>query len=133
MQMELSKTFHFDMAHRLSFHSGKCRNLHGHTYRLEVTLEGEPDEHGMLIDFNEMKRIVHEHVIDVLDHATVIYEKDRLLMDTFPKELQHVIFPYEVTAENLCRWTYDRLRDAGLTIKQVIIWEAADSKAVYTK
>ncbi len=131
--MELSKTFYFDMAHRLSFHKGKCRNLHGHSYRMEVVLEGEPDENGMLIDFQEMKRIVKEHVVDILDHSTVIYEKDRLLMDSFPRELQHVIFPYEVTAENLCRWAFERLVNTGLAIKQVSIWETANSKAVYTK
>ncbi|MDZ7821629.1 MAG: 6-carboxytetrahydropterin synthase QueD [Candidatus Marinimicrobia bacterium] len=133
MGLELTKIFHFDMAHRLSFHEGKCRNLHGHSYRLEVTLGGEPDVNGMIIDFNEMKRIVNKEVVDILDHATVIYENDVLLMKSFPRELHHVVFPYEVTAENLCRWIYERLTDTGLHIKQVTVWETADSKAVFTK
>ncbi len=133
MGLELTKIFHFDMAHRLSFHEGKCRNLHGHSYRLEVTLGGEPDANGMIIDFNEMKRIVNREVIDILDHATVIYENDLLLMKSFPRELHHVVFPYEATAENLCRWIYERLTNAGLHIKQVTVWETADSKAVFTK
>ncbi|MBN2781515.1 MAG: 6-carboxytetrahydropterin synthase QueD [Candidatus Marinimicrobia bacterium] len=131
--MELTKIFHFDMAHRLSFHEGKCRNLHGHTYRLEVTLSGDADENGMVIDFNEMKRLIDERVVDVLDHATVIYHDDALLMNAFPKELKHVVFPFEVTAENLCIWIYDQLDDAGLNIKQVVIWETENSKAVYTR
>lgn len=133
MHWELSKSFRFDMAHRLSFHKGKCRNLHGHSYRLEVVLSGETDKNGMVIDFHDLKKIVKEQVVDVLDHSTVIYEHDDLLMNSFPKELQHVIFPFEVTAENLCKWIYEKLTDAGLTIKQVILWETSDSKAVYTK
>ena len=131
--MELTKTFSFDMAHRLSFHKGKCRNLHGHTYRMEVTLSGDEDENGMVIDFNDMKAIIMDNVVDVLDHATVIYEKDELLMNAFPKVLKHVIFPTEVTAENLCKWCAARLEEAGLMIKQVAIWETPSSKAVYTR
>lgn len=131
--MELTKIFTFDMAHRLSFHEGKCWNLHGHTYRLEVTVSGDEDKNGMVIDFNDMKRIILENVVDVLDHATVIFEKDDLLMRSFPKELKHVIFPTEVTAENLCKWCSNRLEEAGLKIKQVAIWETPTSKAVYTK
>ncbi|MEA3392159.1 MAG: 6-carboxytetrahydropterin synthase QueD [Candidatus Marinimicrobia bacterium] len=131
--MELTKIFSFDMAHRLSFHKGKCWNLHGHTYKLEVTVQGDEDDNGMVIDFNDLKRIIMEQVVDILDHATVIYEKDDLLMKSFPMELHHVIFPYEPTAENLCKWCSDRLENAGLMIKQVAIWETPSSKAVYTK
>jgi 6-pyruvoyl-tetrahydropterin synthase len=55
------------------------------------------------------------------------------LMNAFPKELKHVIFPTEATAENLCKWCSDRLEEAGLMIKQVAIWETPSSKAVYIK
>ena len=130
--LELTKIFRFDMAHRLSFHRGKCRNLHGHSYKLEVTLSGIADENGMILDFNDMQDIILQHAVDILDHATVIYEGDALLMQSFPKELKHVIFPYEVTAENLCKWIFDRLKGAGLTLKQVVIWETPNSKAIYT-
>ncbi len=131
--MDLTKTFTFDMAHRLSFHKGKCWNLHGHTYKLEVTVGGDADENGMVIDFNDMKNICMEKVVDVLDHSTVIYEKDELMMNNFPMQLQHVIMPYEPTAENLCLWISDRLEEGGLKIKQVAVWETASSKALYIK
>ncbi len=133
MELELTKIFHFDMAHRLTFYDGKCRNLHGHSYRLEVTLGGEADSNGMVMDFNRMKTVIRKEAVDILDHATVIYEKDDLMLNSFPKELHHVIFPYEVTAENLCRWICERLTNAGLNIKRITVWETADSKAVYTK
>lgn len=130
--MDLTKIFTFDMAHRLSFHKGKCRNLHGHTYKLEVTVCGDEDKNGMVIDFYDMKKIILTEVVDILDHATVIYEKDELLMKSFPMELHHVLLPYESTAENLCHWISDKLAKAGLKIKQVSLWETPNSKAVYT-
>ena len=133
MTFELTKIFTFDMAHRLSFHEGKCWNLHGHTYRLEVTVSGGIDKNGMVIDFNDMNIIIMDHAVNILDHATAIYQNDDLLMKAFPKELKHVIFPYEVTAENLCLWIHERLTKAGLTLKKITIWETANSKAVYTK
>ena len=131
--MEITKIFTFDMAHRLSFHEGKCWNLHGHTYKLEVTVNGDADENGMVIDFNDLKKIIKDKVVNVLDHATVIYEKDELMMKSFPMELHHVILPVEPTAENLCIWITEQLEEAGLKIKQVAVWETPSSKAVYIR
>lgn len=133
MTHELTKIFSFDTAHRLSFHSGKCKNLHGHTYRLEISISGERDSNGLIMDFGDLKRIVNDNIIQILDHATVIYEKDSLLLDSFPKSLKHVVLPYESTAENMCVWIYEKLEHAGLTCKQVSLWETPTSKAIYTK
>ncbi len=69
--MLLKKRFHFHSAHYLPSYKGKCEKLHGHTYRLEVTVEGEPDSEGMIIDFGELKRIVNEEVISKLDHTLI--------------------------------------------------------------
>ena len=66
--MELSVTFRFAASHFLTKYHGKCENLHGHTYRLDVTLEGKLDETGMLIDFGDLSRIVEELVLTKLDH-----------------------------------------------------------------
>ncbi|MFA6617840.1 MAG: 6-carboxytetrahydropterin synthase QueD [Candidatus Neomarinimicrobiota bacterium] len=131
--MELTKTFTFDMAHRLSFHKGKCKNLHGHTYKLEVSLSGVLDENGMLMDFGDLKKICMDKVVNVLDHSTMIYEKDELLMNSFPKELYHIVVPFEPTAENISKWIAKELEEGGLNIKQVAVWETASSKALYTK
>lgn len=131
--MKLTKIFTFDMAHRLSFHKGKCWNLHGHTYKLEVTVSGDLDENGLLIDFGDMKKICMEKVVNVLDHSTMIYEKDELLMNSFPKELYHVVVAFEPTAENISKWIADKLEEGGLRIKQVAVWETANSKALYIK
>lgn len=72
----ITKIFTFDSAHRLRHHDGKCRNLHGHTYKLEVTIGGVPQtvdgsnpQSGMIFDFGILKQIVNEEVLDALDHT----------------------------------------------------------------
>ncbi|HMN06070.1 MAG TPA: 6-carboxytetrahydropterin synthase [Flavobacteriales bacterium] len=81
--VRVTKRFHFEMAHALRCHDGLCEHIHGHSYVLDVTLEGEPrkeDEHpknGMVIDFSELKALVNEAVVTHYDHALVLHEKDR--------------------------------------------------------
>jgi 6-pyruvoyltetrahydropterin/6-carboxytetrahydropterin synthase len=71
-----TKVFKFDSAHRLPFHKGKCANMHGHTYTLEVTIQGrivkesvDDEERGMITDFSNLKDIVNRVIIDKYDHA----------------------------------------------------------------
>lgn len=66
--MLVTKIFTFDAAHALTRYYGKCERMHGHTYRLEVTVEGEVDSNGLVIDFVLLKRLVKRHVLDHLDH-----------------------------------------------------------------
>lgn len=74
----ITKIFHFEAAHALVGYDGKCRNIHGHSYELQVTVKGEPvDEpgnpkNGMVIDFHDLKRIVNEEVVERLDHSFII-------------------------------------------------------------
>lgn len=74
----LTKTFRFEAAHALVGYDGKCRNIHGHSYELQVTVKGMPvDEpgnpkNGMVIDFHDLKRIVNEEVVERLDHSFII-------------------------------------------------------------
>jgi len=68
--MLISKIFKFDSAHKLENYNGKCENLHGHTYKLIVSCSGEVDKKtGMVIDFNELKKIIVEKIISKIDHA----------------------------------------------------------------
>lgn len=70
--MRVRRRFDFEAAHRLPEHPGKCRELHGHSYRLYVEVERAVDpQSGMAIDFGELKRIVRRHVVDRLDHTYV--------------------------------------------------------------
>ena len=76
--IRVTKTFTFDMAHALEGYDGLCRNIHGHTYHLAVTVSGRVinenghPKNGMVIDFSDFKAIVEEHVIKVFDHALVL-------------------------------------------------------------
>ena len=77
-KIRVTKIFHFDTGHALAGYDGKCRNVHGHSYTLEVTVIGEPIsdpenvKYGMVIDFGDLKNIVKKHVVDDYDHALVL-------------------------------------------------------------
>ncbi len=75
--IRITKQFTFETGHALYGYDGKCRNVHGHSYKLSVTVIGQPIKdtshvkHGMVIDFGDLKKIVKEEIVDVFDHATV--------------------------------------------------------------
>ena len=75
--IRITKQFNFETGHALYGYDGKCRNVHGHSYKLSVTVIGTPIEDknhvkfGMVIDFSDLKKIVKEDIVDVFDHATV--------------------------------------------------------------
>ncbi len=109
--MKISKEFTFDAAHKLPEYKGKCEALHGHTYGLRVTLQGDPGPSGMVFDFVELKALVEERVLNVVDHS--------YLNDTLDQP----------TAENLARWVWERLSD--LPLSEVRIWETPTSFVTY--
>jgi len=75
--IRITKQFSFETGHALYGYDGKCRNVHGHSYKLHVTVIGHPIsdssnvKHGMVIDFGDLKKIVKTRIVDVFDHATV--------------------------------------------------------------
>ncbi len=75
--IRITKQFNFETGHALYGYDGKCRNVHGHSYKLDVTVIGSPIDdnthvkYGMVIDFSDLKKIVKEEIVDVFDHATV--------------------------------------------------------------
>ena len=79
--IRITKTFRFEMAHALKGYDGLCKNIHGHTYELKVTIAGKPitDEQspklGMVMDFGDLKKIVKEEIVNHYDHALVLYDK----------------------------------------------------------
>lgn len=75
--IRITKQFNFETGHALYGYDGKCRNVHGHSYKLSVTVIGSPIDdnshvkYGMVIDFGDLKKIVNEEIVDIFDHATV--------------------------------------------------------------
>lgn len=104
MKLRLTRKFSFEMAHALPMYDGKCRNIHGHSYKLYVTVEaGNPNvDSGMVLDFNRLKQIVEEHILQPFDHALVL---PRLQHDLSPDfngyGAKLIITPFQPTTENL--------------------------------
>ena len=100
--MKISKDFRWEMGHRLQCHKGKCFNLHGHSYKLQIEFEGEVDSTtGMVLDYFNVKDLVTP-IVDKLDHTVIAWEKDSELIEMLKKlNSAHVIMPFETTAENL--------------------------------
>jgi 6-pyruvoyltetrahydropterin/6-carboxytetrahydropterin synthase len=107
--IRISKEFVFDMAHALHKYDGLCKNIHGHTYKLQVTLRGpiNTDENstklGMVLDFSELKRIVKIPIIDRFDHALAVNTKHDMQKDVkhYQEEGKFIELPFQPTCENL--------------------------------
>ena len=82
MTLRLTRQFTFEMAHALPAYEGKCRNIHGHSYRLHVTVEGAPKEQsgapteGMVMDFHSLKECVESAIVEPFDHALVLPRRE---------------------------------------------------------
>ena len=113
--MKIAKDFRWEMAHRLQCHKGKCFNLHGHSYRMEVEFEGSINPNtGMVLDYFDVKDIVAP-LVDKLDHTVLIWEKDTLLLQKISElNSAHVIVPFETTAENLTDYFLQEISKANL-------------------
>lgn len=112
--MDITTRLEFDSGHRIPNHKSQCRNLHGHRYVLEVTLSGdiiaqsEASEDGMIMDFSDVKQIARKHVVDVWDHAFIVYQGDAEVLNflnTLPNH-KTVVFPNVPTAENMAAEAY---------------------------
>ena len=129
--MKVGKHFSWEMAHRLMYHKGKCYNLHGHSYRAHVLVEGEIGVEGMVIDFADIKK-AHSSLIDSMDHAVMCYKKDQILVDLLGKtDFKSLYVDFETTAENIAKWLFDQLRTGGLNVSKLTVWETNTSLVEY--
>ena len=114
--ISVTRRLEFDAGHRIPDHRSQCRNLHGHRYVLEITLTGDvvqapgESDNGMLMDFSEIKQIAKQHIVDVWDHAFLVYEGDAAarLPDTLPGH-KTVVLDRIPTAENLAAIVFETL------------------------
>ncbi|MBP5496486.1 MAG: 6-carboxytetrahydropterin synthase QueD [Bacteroidales bacterium] len=116
--IKITKQFSFEMAHALRNYDGLCRNIHGHSYKMDITLAGQPlhDEsspkNGMVMDFGDLKRLVNEEIISLLDHALVLNEKnDPQLIEILKQNFEKiVVVDFQPTTENLLNYIADKLK-----------------------
>ena len=105
--VRVTKQFHFEMAHALLDYDGPCKNIHGHSYQLNVTVKGNvktntsDSDEGMVVDFGIIKKIVKELVVDVYDHALVLNERAKIDVSNFEFMNKLIRVPYQPTCENM--------------------------------
>jgi 6-pyruvoyltetrahydropterin/6-carboxytetrahydropterin synthase len=137
--IRLTKQFHFEMAHVLEGYDGPCRNVHGHSYILYVTVMGEPIQDstnpklGMVLDFGDLKRIVNSLIISRFDHALVVSEKSTMhSFFTAEKFGKIEAVPFQPTCENLIPYFADLIINklpAGVKLHHLKLNETATSYA----
>ena len=116
--VEVTKEFTFDSCHQLLAYDGPCERLHGHTYKLQVTIKGKQDYRGMVLDFKDLKKVCKEKIIEPLDHYNL---NDKLI--------------YNTTAENMVVHFYDVIKSycegKEFDVVCVRLWETPTSYAEY--
>lgn len=110
--MQLSRIFNFSASHFLPNYDGKCENLHGHNYKVTVTIQGEVQPNGMVLDFKKIKDIVSENAIDKLDHTNL----NDLLENP--------------SAENTAIWIWNSLKNK-LSLKKITVYETENCYCEY--
>ena len=120
--VSITRRLEFDAGHRLPNHQSQCRNIHGHRYALEITLtsevirqEGAADD-GMVMDFGDIKRIANDKLVDLWDHAFLVYRGDRVMVEFLATIGGHktVVLDVVPTAENLVKVAFQILEHAYL-------------------
>lgn len=130
----VTKTIKFDAAHILTNHQGLCKNLHGHTYRVDVSVtQAEDDSSDMVIDFKDLKRIAAEVICDRFDHAFIYNTQsvgEREIAEVVERHgMRTVAIPFRSTAENLAKLFFGELKSRVPDLSAVKVWETADSCA----
>jgi len=108
-KIRITKEFNFEMAHALQNYDGPCKNIHGHSYELFVTVMGTPindtqnPKNGMLIDFGDLKKLVRENIVDTLDHALVLNSKiSEEIVSVLRNQFSNIkLVNYQPTSENM--------------------------------
>ena len=116
-EISITKSFTFDSAHLLYGYNGACANMHGHTYKCEVTVSGIKNTIGMIVDFKDLKKALNESVMDVFDHKCI-----------------NDVVSYNPTAENMVEDIAQRIGYALNLEHHVIkvkLWETPDSYATW--
>lgn len=151
-QLSITKIFNYEAAHALKGYDGLCANIHGHSYRLEVTvskagISAEPGSYlqsgnddpknGMLMDFSDLKTLVNRAVIDDFDHALVLNaDTDPLLLEQLGKNYRKIIrTDFQPTSENMVSFFAQRLigvLPSGIRLVRLRLYETATSFTDWT-
>ena len=137
-KIRITKIYNFEMAHVLKDYDGPCRNIHGHSYKLFVTVTGSPitdhqsPKKGMVMDFKDLKAIVKDHIVNRFDHALVINgETDPEMIRSMKKHMEKlIVVDYQPTSENLVNdfaGIIQRHLPSNVKLHNLRLWETASS------
>ncbi len=144
----ITRKLEFDAGHRIPDHKSQCRNLHGHRYTLEITLTGAviseegSSDNGMIMDFSDVKALARQHLVDVWDHAFLVYEKDEALRAFLDSQPGHktVVIKSIPTVENLAQTAFGILKEVfrdrygtGLHLHKLVLHETPNCWAEITE
>ena len=123
----------FDSAHFLARYNGKCRNIHGHRWRVVIEIAGENLDDGMVVDFTDIKAAL-KALTDNLDHSLVM-EKDTLKPQTYEclvdEGFRIMIMDFRPTAENFAKYFFDEIKNKGFNIRAAEVYETPNNCARY--
>jgi 6-pyruvoyltetrahydropterin/6-carboxytetrahydropterin synthase len=144
----ITRKLEFDAGHRIPDHKSQCRNLHGHRYTLEITLTGAviseegSSDNGMIMDFSDVKALAKQHLVDVWDHAFIVYAKDKALREFLESIPGHktVVIDSIPTVENLAQEAFAILKavyrdryGTGLHLHRLVLHETPNCWAEVTE
>ena len=134
--IRVTKEFRFEGAHALLDYDGKCRHIHGHSYRLFITISGVPElskshpKSGMVLDFNDLKKIVNNFIIEPFDHALLLRNGSPLTEEISQSYQNVVVVDFQPTSENLTIHFANILREQlprHLKLRSVKLYETSTS------
>ena len=139
-KIRVTKKFHFEMGHALHNYDGLCRNIHGHTYNMEVTLLGEIREEkghpkdGMVIDFGKLKKLVKDKIVNVYDHSLVVSQiyADKNQEHPLKATERLIVHDFQPTSENMCVYFAGVLQQElpeDVSLYSIRLYETATSYA----
>ena len=147
-KISISKEYSWSMAHMLADHKGKCVNIHGHTYVMQVEIEREDNgvinapgttDHGMVMEFDDLKKVINDLIVEPLDHAFIYWtdstdELEHSIASLLKKHHRKLVnINYRPTAENLAADFLNRINEHlssdPVRVKELILWESATSFA----
>jgi 6-pyruvoyltetrahydropterin/6-carboxytetrahydropterin synthase len=112
--MKIAKEFNWEMGHRLPEHFGKCKNIHGHSYKMLVEIEGELNDKGMVMDYYDLRDVI-DPIVEELDHSFMANEKDLPVVEFLEKmKSKRMIVDFDSTVENITTYFLNRIKNAKL-------------------
>ncbi len=131
---------HFDSAHFLANYNGKCRNIHGHRWNIQVEvaseeLSREPNMEGMVMDFSVLKKDL-KVLADNLDHSLIIEKgslKEATMKALQEEEFRIIEVAFRPTAENFAKYVYEEMKNKGYAVTKATVYETPNNAATYTE